>query len=463
MDRQIQSVGFAFLVGFALLALGSGYWQVWRAPALAQAQGNPRVIEEERRALRGRIVDRTGQVLAESRDGQRVTPHPETAHATGYYSRRYGRTASERAFDDYLSGREGSPSFEETVRRLAGSPRRGAAVRLTLDLGLQQVADRALGDKRGAVVVLDTRTGAVLAMLSKPYFDPGRLEEVWPSLSQDDARPLYNRVSQGLYVPGSTFKVVTAAAALDSGVIRPDTMVSDPTGETTIDGFRITDAERPPRPTFDFAHAFAWSSNVVFAQVGLQLGEPRLRDYAGRFGMLRALPFELETSPTALSRTTPMPRVLLASTAFGQGELLMSPLQMAVVAATMARDGDVPRPHILQQATAPDGFVLHRAQPGSIGRAVAPETARALRSFMALSVEEGFGRNAALPGVRVGGKTGTAQSVPGMPDHSWFIGIAPLDQPRIAVAVIVEFGGWGALEAAPVARQVLDAALKLPQ
>jgi peptidoglycan glycosyltransferase len=351
----------------------------------------------------------------------------------------------------------------DLLRQLTGAPRVGADVVLTIDSRLQDVADQALGDARGAVVLMDVRTGALLVALSKPYFDPSRVEEDWPQLSRDDARPLYNRVSQGLYVPGSTFKAVTAVAAIDSGLMQPSTRVADPTGEVTISGFRITDAERPPRPEFDFAHAFAWSSNVVFAQVGLQLGEARLREYAARFGMGASLPFELETSPTILSRTAPMSPVLLASTAFGQGELLMSPLQMALVAAAIARDGEVPRPYVAAEVRRPDGVLLRRTEPATLGRAMAPGTAAALRAMMALSVEEGFARRAAIPRVRVGGKTGTAQSVPGMPDHSWFIGIAPVDRPRLAIAVLMEFSGWGSLEAAPVARQVLERALAVVQ
>ena len=460
MDRQIQAIGTAFLIGFAILAGGAGYWQVLRAPQLAAAPANPRTVEAERRAQRGAIVDRAGEALAESVDGRRISRHPESAHVTGYYSHRYGTSGVERAYDRFLSGRVAAPGLDTWLRQLAGGPRRGSQVALSIDSRLQTVADRALGDRHGAVVLLDVTTGEVLLSLSKPTYDPGRVDEDWTALTRDDARPLYNRVSQGLYVPGSTFKAVTAAAALESGVMRADTLVSDPTGETVIDGFRITDAERPPRPTFDFAHAFAWSSNVVFAHLGLQLGEERLRQQAARFGIGGALPYELETSPTSLSRTTPMPRVLLASTAFGQGEMLISPLQMAVVTAAIGRDGDVPRPYVVRSVKAPDGRELHRGQPASTGRAVSAETARTLRTFLALSVEEGFARNAALPNVRVGGKTGTAQSVPGLPDHSWFIGLAPIDRPRFAVAVIVEYGGWGALEAAPVARQVLEAALR---
>jgi peptidoglycan glycosyltransferase len=462
MERQIRRVGGAMLIGFAILALGAGYWQVWRGPELAAAAGNPRVVEEERRAQRGRILDRNGRPLAQTVDGKR-TYTPAFAHATGYYSARYGKTGAERSYDAALSGREGVSPQAETLRQLVGAPRRGADVVLTIDGGLQEVADRAIGDVRGAVVVIDVRTGAVLAMLSKPYFDPTALDDIWPSLTQDEGRPLYNRVSQGLYVPGSTFKAVTATAALDTGLMQPSTTVADPTGELVVEGFRVTDAERPPRPTFDFAHAFAWSSNVVFAQVGLQLGEQRLVDYARRFGMGSTLPFDLETSPTSVARTLPMPRVLLASTAFGQGELLMSPLQMALVAAAIARDGDVPRPYVGQEVVAPNGTPIRRTQPASLGRAMSPLTAAALRSMMALAVNEGFSQNAAIPGVQVGGKTGTAQSVPGMPDHSWFIGIAPVEQPRVAVAVLMEFSGWGSLEAAPVAKVVLERALQVAQ
>jgi len=459
MEREIQRVGAFFLACFLVLSLAAGYWQVWRGPELAAAPGNPRVAEAERRAERGQIVDRTGKVLARSVDGVRTGTVPALVHVTGYFSYRYGKTGLERAYDDVLTGREGVPPLADLLRDVSGVPRRGGTVQTTVDADLQTAADQALGDARGAVVLLDVRTGAVLVALSKPYFDPGQVDGQWPSLSTDEARPLYNRVSQGLYVPGSTFKLVTAAAALDAGLIQPSSQVSDPTGETTVDGFRITDAERPPRPTFDFAHALAWSSNVVFSQVGLQLGEARLTDYAGRFGMGRQLPFELETSPTSLYRSTPVSRVLLASTAFGQGELLMSPLQMALVAATIARDGDVPRPHVVGVVKGPTGVVVSQEPVGSLGRAMSARTAGQLRDMMGLVVEEGEGQAAAIPGVRVGGKTGTAQSVPGMPDHSWFVGIAPLDHPRFAVAVIKEYGGWGSEQAAPVARAVLQRAL----
>src|SRR5262245_9645920 len=192
VEREIRRVGAFFLAGFAVLALATGYWQVWRGPSLAAAPGNPRVLEAERRALRGAILDRNGVALAESRDGKRVYPVPDTAHVTGYFSYRYGRTGLEGAYQGVLSGREGVPPVAELLRDLSGAPRRGGSVRTTIDGGLQALAARALGGAQGAVVVLDVRTGAVLVAVSRPTFDPGLVEEQWQTLSQAEARPLYN-------------------------------------------------------------------------------------------------------------------------------------------------------------------------------------------------------------------------------------------------------------------------------
>src|SRR5919202_71659 len=226
MDREIRRVGTVFLIGFAILALGAGYWQGFRGPALAAGGGNPRADEEAKRTQRGRILDRANQVLVQTADGQRRSAKPVLAQTTGYYSQRYGATGVERAFDGELSGRRGVPASVELTRELLGLPRRGDDVQLTVDTALQELADRTIGDVRGAVVLIDVRTGALLVSLSKPYFDPTAVDDNWSRLSQDEGRPLYNRVSQGLYVPGSTFKAVTAAAALDSGLMRTSTEVS---------------------------------------------------------------------------------------------------------------------------------------------------------------------------------------------------------------------------------------------
>jgi peptidoglycan glycosyltransferase len=464
MSRQIRALGTLLLVLIAVLAILTGYWQAIAAGSLSSAPQNPRIFQDDRRALRGRILDYAGNVVVESRDdGSRRLAVPSLGHVVGYRSARYGTTGVELAEDAALSGTGGPLSTDDLIRQVAQLPGRGADVSLTIDHDVQFAAGTALGTSGGSIVVLDTRSGAVLAMASNPVLDTDGIEARWASLLADPAKPLVNRAAQGLYVPGSTFKLVTAAAAIDLGIVTPATSVSDPTGETVIDGFRITDAERPPRAAFDFAHAFAWSSNVVFADVGLKIGEARLREVAARFGIGTALALGIATSSSSLSRTSPMPPSLLASTAFGQGELLLSPLQVVVVAATIARDGDVPRPWIVAevQARGDTGTrTLRRTKPASLGRAVSAQTAGALRALMGLAVEDGSSKAAAIPGVRIGGKTGTAQSVPGQPDHAWFVGIAPLDAPRVAIVVLREFGGWGSEAAAPLARPVLQSALQ---
>ena len=464
MAPQVRALGTFVLATFAVLAGFAGYWQAIAAPSLSATPQNPRLFQDDRRALRGRILDWQGNVLVESRpDGSRRLTVPSLGHVVGYRSARYGTTGVELAEDAALSGTGGPLSMDDLLRQVAQLPGRGADVRLTIDAGVQSAAAMALGTAGGAIVVLDTRTGAVLAMASNPVIDPDGIDARWSALLADPAKPLVHRAAQGLYVPGSTFKLVTAAAGIDLGIVTPATSVSDPTGETVIDGFRITDAERPPRATFDFAHGFAWSSNVVFADLGLKIGEARLREYAARFGIGTALALGIDTSSSSVGRTRPMSASLLASTAFGQGELLLSPLQVAVVAATIARDGDVPRPWIVAEVLARTDAgprTLRRNEPTSLGRAVSAQTAGAMRALMGLAVEDGFSKAAAVPGVRVGGKTGTAQSVPGQPDHAWFVGIAPLDAPRVAVVVLREFGGWGSEAAAPLAKPVIQASLQ---
>ncbi len=464
MSRQIRALGTFLLVLFGALAGFTGYWQAIAASSLSSTTQNPRVYQDDRRAQRGRILDYAGNVVVESRaDGSRRLAVPSLGHVVGYRSARYGTTGVELAEDAALSGTGGPLSTDDLIRQLAQLPGRGADVRLTIDRDVQSAAAASLGASGGAIVVLDTRSGAVLAMASNPTLDTDGIDARWATLLADPAKPLVHRAAQGLYVPGSTFKLVTAAAAIELGIVTPATTVSDPTGETVIDGFRITDAERPPRATFDFAHAFAWSSNVVFADIGLRITEARLREVAARFGIGTALALGIDTSSSSLGRTRPMPPSLLASTAFGQGELLLSPLQVAVIAATFARDGDVPRPWIVAevQARSASGVrTVRRTEPSSLGRAVTPQTAGAVRALMGLAVDEGYAKTAAIAGVRIGGKTGTAQSVPGQPDHAWFVGIAPLDAPRVAVVVLKEFGGWGSEAAAPLARPVLQAALQ---
>jgi peptidoglycan glycosyltransferase len=438
---------------------------------------------------RGQILDRSGAVLAATRDGRRVYPNPDLGHLVGFQSRLYGASGVEASYDDALAGTAAlSPTALLEARLLGTSPpdAGGADVVLTLDSGLQQAAQAALGERAGAVVLLDTQTGAILAMASYPRFDPNalvlpasatqadvdRAQAAWAELTSRGDSPLLNRATQGRYPPGSIIKTLTAAAALDAGV------VAGPEGQVTCPNRLETEAGAPPvrnavenleRRTgdpSDLYRVFAFSCNTAFAQLGLGLGPERFADYAARFGLgladvegrapdLRDIPADAGTvANDAAFLARP---VALADTAFGQGQALVTPLDMAQMAAVVANDGRLLRPYLVQEVRA-GGEVRERAQPEVLREVIRPEAARQLRAVMQRSVEIGYAAPVALPGVTIGAKTGTAETPTGTP-HSWFVALAPVEQPRFAVAVIVEYGGEGSKGALPVARQVLAAAL----
>jgi penicillin-binding protein A len=452
-------------------ALGSG--RTWQATAPT--------------AVRGAIRDRNGAALAETRDGLRVYPNPDVGHVVGFQSRLYGNSGIEERFDIDLSGaRTLSPTALLTAR-LAGTPYAAepADVTLTLDSALQQAAQAALGDRPGAVVVLDPRSGAILALATFPRFDPNqlvlperatdadvaRVQAAWQALTERGDSPLLNRATQGRYPPGSVIKTFTAAAALDSGVM------AGPEAQVTCPNQLATEAGAPPvvnavqnlaqrtGDPSDLRRVFAWSCNTAFAQLGLALGPERFGAYAQRFGLgygdapttpaLQDIPADAGTiagSAAFLARP-----VALADTAFGQGQALVTPLDMALMVAVAGNNGALMRPYLVQEVRAGDN-VRFTARPEVLRQAITSQAAQQLRAIMQTSVEIGYAKPVALPGVAIGAKTGTAEA-PGGEPHSWFVALAPVEQPQFAVAVIVERGGEGSRNALPVARQVLAAAL----
>ncbi len=476
--------------GFLLVAGALGYWQVIGANRVLDRPTNPRTVEEERRILRGRILDRNGEVLASSeRAGElahRAYAYPPLADVVGYWSIQHGKSGIEEAFDSFLRGERSTNPAAEIRNKLFPVDRHGADVRLTLDLQLQKVADDALGGSPGAAAVVDVSTGEVLALASHPYFDPNTLDEDWERLANDRGEPFVSRAINGQYVPGSIFKLVTASAALDSGIATAG-MEHHHEADLIVDGLRIRNTNHPQLTDLTFAEEFAWSCNVFFAYTGLSLGgsslidysplasrepytwpagpvdasEARLREYARRYGIGQAVPFDLPTSAGLISKADHMTRAQLASTAFGQGDLLVSPLQMALVAATVDNGGVMPAPYIV--ASVEDGKTVERIhQPGAGGHRVISESAAAeLNAMMELSVDTAYAQPARIPGVRVGGKTGTAEVSTSETPHSWFVGYAPADRPGVAVAVIMENRGSGTTFATPAARKILKAALDM--
>jgi peptidoglycan glycosyltransferase len=486
MNRRIRTLGAAFLILFLLLFLQVNYIQVFAADRLRNNGANAaRLLRQEFNVQRGRILARDGTVLARSRKtGGRLTylrvyPRgPLYAHITGYYSVELGRSAIENSYNPYLSGEAPELLPQRLVDEILGRDRQGASVVTTIDPGLQRVAQQALGDLQGGVAAIDPRTGEVLAMYSNPTFDVNLLashdeEEVraaWEELNADPQKPLLSRAAQEVFPPGSTFKVVTAAGALENGK-EPNTAFPNPPeldlpqtnntlqnfgGEHCLGG----------APEVTLAQALQVSCNVVFGEIGLELGADRLVDQAHRFGFSQDIEFDVPFAegqiPPASAFDQDLPGV--AYSAIGQQSVGANPLAMALTVAAIANRGTLMQPRLVREVRDSSGRVVKTFGPQELGRGMTASNAAQLTAMMVNVVQAGTGTAAQIPGVAVAGKTGTAQH-PGGDPHAWFVCFAPAGNPQIAVAVVVLNGGslgseaTGGAVAAPIAKAVVEAAL----
>lgn len=462
-NRAIRALSTLFVVLFGVLAIRQLYLQVVAAPRIAARAANPRHALLD--AGRGKILATDGTVLAETVAGKRVYPlGSELAQSVGYVSARYGTSGIEGSFDSALTSPDLSGDPLAQVNELAASLRgtvartKGADVVTTIVPSIEAKLYELLAKyPRAAGVVLDPRTGAVLALASVPSYDPNDFDSDFASLSTDSESPLLNRALDGLYPPGSTFKIFTAAAALDSNTVTMDSHFDDP-GYLVIGDFTLHDNESEATGYADLTTAFALSSNVDFGQIALKMGTDTFYDYLSRWGIGDSLDFQLPAEP---GRVPPKSGVVpgeLAQMGFGQGALLMTPLQMALIGATIANSGQEPRPYIVRQVVS-GGIPASTSEATTLANPVSAETAANVSKMMLAVVQRGTGTPAQLPNVTVAGKTGTATNPRGR-SHAWFVAFAPADQPRAAVAIVVENVGYGATYAAPIARDVLRAALE---
>jgi peptidoglycan glycosyltransferase len=479
MNRSLRRLAAVLLMVFAVIAVDVTYLQVVAGPRYRDDPRNARVVESRIATERGPILTRENVVVARSTarpDNPEAfdRSYPEGSlygHVAGYSSLLFGDTGIEAAYADELSsGRTGTISA--VIDALLGRASDPLGVRLTVSHAVQNAAAAALGDQRGAVVALDPATGAVLALYSSPTFDPtvllGGDPEPGDALAADPAKPLLNRAIGETYAPGSSFKVVTTAAGLESGAVNPDTTFPDP-AELELPGSTATIRNFDRNVCGDGVEvsltvAFRRSCNTVFGALGMQLGADRLIGQAVDFGFRREIPFDLPTIasaiPEAVTFTNDLPA--LAQTAIGQRDVRATALQMALVAAAVANEGRQMTPYLVEETFDRDLNVEQVTEPVVWQRAMSPGTALVLAELMEDAVANGTGRAAGIEGTRVAGKTGTAE-VPGAAPHAWFIGFAPVEAPQIAVAVVVENGGalgdeaTGGSVAAPIARAVMRA------
>ena len=486
LGQTIGHVGLALVVAFAGIALGAGYWQVIRSPDLSRAPDNPAVIAAARNVVRGTIVDRDGKVLATNKrnpdTGEPYRVYADRAFSTviGYASTDFGTAGLERSWNAELTGVSVRDPIGDVLRKFRSEPYDPQKLTLGISSALQRAAVDGLGSDRGAVVMLDPATGQILALASTPTYDssaianPATERDAFAKVRDDsDGRPLLTRATQGLYVPGSVFKIVTAIAGLGSGRISPSTTFPEqPRAESAglvVGGFRVHEHPGVPSRSFDLAAATEWSSNIWYALAGMRTGGDNLASFAGRMGFGSPLPFEL---PTAASQVTGgggsapggfADQTELANAAYGQAETLVTPLQMALVAATVANGGTLMKPHLVIATTGRDG--TRTVGPEQLGVVIGPAESSAIASAMEGAVESAIGSQfttgAAVAGIPTAGKSGTAQLGGSGAPHSWFIGFAPVDHPRVAIAVIVERGGRGGARAAPLAGDLMTLFFKV--
>ncbi len=481
MNTQIRTLGIVLMVMFSALFVQLNNLQVFSANKLNNHPANTRTVVRDFSQPRGAIQTSDGVVIAESVEvddafeRQRRYPEGELfAHVTGYFSFTFGDEGVERTYNDALTGRD----REITLDRLGDillDKDKTADVTLTVSKSLQQIATDGLAGRKGSVVAIDPRNGAILALADYPSYDPNVLashnqddvRRAWADLNADEDRPLLPRTYRERYFPGSSFKVVTAAAALASGAAT----LTQPVYPTLTE-LPLPQSVEPLRNFGGSAcggplpEILRISCNTAFAQLGLDMGAQTLADGANRFGFNKVPPIDLPfgaqsvfPDPSAFARDKPA----LAKSAIGQQDVAATPLEMALVAAGIANNGVIMTPHVMAEVRDSQADVLDRYEPKPWMEAVPPEVARAVRDMMVGVVASGSGANAQIPGVSVAGKTGTAQTGLGT-SHTWFIAFAPAEAPRVAVAVMLEnqpsaneFTG-GAL-AAPIARDVMVAAL----
>lgn len=484
MNKPVRRVAIAMLVLFAALVLNANYVQVVKASAYQQDPGNTRVLLAEYERQRGSIVV-DGRAVASSRatPGDRLAylrtyaNGPMYAHSTGYYSLIYSTAGIERAEDDLLSGNSDSLFVRRLTDLFTGRAPKGGNVELTLDRRAQEAAYRALADSgaTGAVVALDPQTGAILAMVSTPTYDPNLLSSHDPEAIRDYAQtlddaevdPRLNRAAQDNYPPGSVFKVIIAAAALEEG-LDPDSMIPAPDvldlpqSSATIRNFGGSSCNGGADDTL--IHALTISCNTAFAQLGIDLGESKIRDVAERFGINdEGYDMPLPVAQSTLGDIESA--AALGQSSIGQRDVRLTPMQTANIVATIGNGGTLYQPYLVAERQEPDLSVIDDFEPQEVGEAISSDVAEALTEMMVNVVDNGSGQNARIDGVQVAGKTGTAEVDEGIAPHAWFAGFAPADNPQIAVAVFLANGGdsgsetTGGRAAAPIARAVMEAFL----
>lgn len=482
MIRELKRISLVVAVMFLSLFISATSIQGFENLELADDPRNVRNIYESYKTKRGPIlVD--GKAIAQSVPADNAYRYLRTyeneiySAVTGYFSVFHGATGIEAAANNYLSGQSSSQFFEQVNAVLSGNPITGAAVELTIDPAMQQAAWDSLGSYKGALIAIDPKTGNILAMVSTPGFDANKLSghdpdkstKRYEALLADSDKPLINKSIAGdLYHPGSVFKLVVAAAALESGEYQNNSKFDNPVSlrlpGSTSEVFNSSRNSCGPKDSVTLSYAMRFSCNVPFVELGLELGQERIRAQAELFGFGKEIRIPMLATPSIYPEN--MDQAQLGLSSFGQFDVRVSPLQMALISAAIANDGVMMQPNLIESVISPNLSVISQPAPEVLAQPITSATAESLKKMMLASVNRGVASNASVSGFQVAGKTGTAENAPGERVTLWFTGFASMANSQIAIALVIEDGGGldsgasGNATAAPVARKFFQAVLR---
>lgn len=454
---RLKIVKYIFLLLFLLTSLYILYFTLFQAKSISSNSFNRRLREYNSNIVRGNLLDRKNVLLVKSSKTKsniirNYLYSRHFSHIIGYWTRNLGSSGLEAMYNQELINN--NSTLETLKSKASGEYLYGNNLKLTLDKDLQIYASSQLNGKKGAIVVLNPKTGEILALISKPDFNPSNIQENWDSITTDADSPLLNRATDGLYPPGSIFKIIDTSSIIKNNI--QESIVC--TGSVNIGGYEINDSGNEKHGDILLNQAFTKSCNSFFIKMGLKLGSENLFNESANFRFNKPISSDIKISQSTFPKK--MNEQMLAQSSIGQGEVLITPIHAALIASTIANKGIMMQPYILDSIYSPSGKGIKKYKTKEIGRIIDESTAKTIKDLMVETVDKGTGSRAKINKVKVAGKTGTAENTHGNA-HSWFIGFAPADNPRIAIAVLIENGGSGGKNAAPMAGKIIKKALSL--
>lgn len=458
MDKEPKRI-LVILIGIIILFLSLIVYLTWfqivQAEDIKQNAYNKRLWINEEKILRGSIMDRNENILAHNEkteeSSRRVYNYGNLySHIIGYSYREYGKTGLELKYNNQLLGLEESSTINE-IKDMIADEKKGNSLKLTIDHGLQEKSRQLLQGKKGAIVALNPKTGEVYSMVSSPDYNAANLREEWKDISMSEESPLLNRAAQGLYEPGSVFKILTAASIVENGLDSNFTC----TGSVVIDGYEFKDYKKTQHGNVDLKQALTKSCNSYFVKKADELGKNKLGATADKFMINKEIPFDLPTEKSRFNHKENLGKTEISASGIGQGKVLITPFNMALITAAIANDGIMMEPILVKEIINPEGKHMTKTLPKELSKSMNSSDANRLVDMMVNVVNNGTGKNAKISGVSVAGKTGTAENQSGK-NHAWFTGFAPAENPEVVVTVVLESdGGFGGSASAPIAKELM--------